>query len=120
MWIITGPFDGEEAGKLDFQSKRFDLEYSSRSKLNTPEPKLLKTDRKYVLGRKQRHLVVNHKKVSHDHAEFTVGAFTRDDIVGLPVALPHAMSLQISLAIRKIPRSYPNLRCTIARQRLYG
>ena len=52
-------------------------------KANEAESKLLKTGRKYVLGRKDRHLVINHKKVSHDHAEFTVGAYTHDDVVSL-------------------------------------
>ena len=46
-----------------------------------PETKLLKTGTKYVLGRKERQLVINHKKISHDHAAFLVGSYTQDDVV---------------------------------------
>ena len=47
------------------------------------EAKLLKTGMKYKLGRKTQQLVVNHKKVSHDHSEFLVGTYTQDDVVCL-------------------------------------
>ena len=45
------------------------------------ETKLLRTGTKYVLGRKERQLVVNHKKISHDHAQFMVGPYSSDDVV---------------------------------------
>ena len=45
------------------------------------ETKLLKTGRKISLGRKDKPLVVNSKKISRDHCEFTVGPCTPDDVV---------------------------------------
>ncbi|KAH7923577.1 hypothetical protein BV22DRAFT_1048062 [Leucogyrophana mollusca] len=53
MWTITGPFDGEAQGDI-----------------NTSKTKLLKSGKKYALGRKERPLVINNKKISHDHSEF--------------------------------------------------
>lgn len=47
----------------------------------TPETKLLKTGRKVPLGRKDKPLLVNNKKISRDHCEFTVGPCTQDDVV---------------------------------------
>lgn len=46
-----------------------------------PETKLLKTGRKIPLGRKEKPLLVNNKKISRDHCEFTVGPYTEDDVV---------------------------------------
>lgn len=46
-----------------------------------PETKLLKTGRKVPLGRKDKPLLVNNKKISRDHCEFTVGPCTQDDVV---------------------------------------
>ncbi|KAG9312591.1 hypothetical protein JVU11DRAFT_6988 [Chiua virens] len=59
MWLVTGPFDS-------------DGEVSTKTKL-------LKTGRKIPLGRKDRPLLVNNKKISRDHCEFTVGPCTEDD-----------------------------------------
>ncbi|KAF9221049.1 hypothetical protein BS17DRAFT_785815 [Gyrodon lividus] len=63
MWLITGPFDAELGD------------------VTTTKTKLLKTGRKIPLGRKDRHLLVNSKKISRDHCEFTVGPYTQDDMV---------------------------------------
>ena len=45
------------------------------------ESKLLKPSKTYVLGRKERPLVVNHKSISRDHVSFTVGDYTEEDVV---------------------------------------
>lgn len=55
-----------------------------------PESKLLKSGKSYLIGRKSTcDLVVNHKKVSHDHGRFEVGGFSPDDVVRTPVLLSH-------------------------------
>ncbi|KIJ67260.1 hypothetical protein HYDPIDRAFT_84074 [Hydnomerulius pinastri MD-312] len=63
MWLITGPFDGEVGD------------------VTTMKTKLLKTGRKITLGRKERQLLVNNKKISRDHCDFTVGPYSQDDMV---------------------------------------
>ncbi|KAF8256858.1 hypothetical protein EI94DRAFT_1762374 [Lactarius quietus] len=63
MWIISGPFDGEALNEVAFQKS-----------------KLLKSGKSYHVGRKDCDLVVNHKKVSHDHGQFVVGGFSPDDV----------------------------------------
>ena len=45
--------------------------------------------------------MINHKKVSHDHAEFTVGAYTHDDVVSL---------LLLILYILRVFKSFRNSR----------
>lgn len=45
------------------------------------EVKLLKSGQKYLIGRKDRDLVVNHKKVSRDHGQIIVGGCTAEDVV---------------------------------------
>ena len=45
------------------------------------EYKLLNSGKSYHIGCKDCDLIVNHKKVSHDHGEFVVGGFTPDDVV---------------------------------------
>lgn len=51
------------------------------------ESKLLKSGKSYVIGRKSTcDLVVNHKKVSHDHGKFIVEGFSPDDVVRIPVS----------------------------------
>ncbi|KAJ6621877.1 hypothetical protein B0H10DRAFT_1874467 [Mycena sp. CBHHK59/15] len=64
MWVLSAQFDGET--------------------IDEPTPqkaKLLKTGTSYPLGRRDRALCINVKKVSRDHAEFTVGKYTLDDVV---------------------------------------
>ncbi|KAN0078258.1 hypothetical protein V8E55_010315 [Tylopilus felleus] len=60
MWLLTGPFDSGD--------------------VTANKTKLLKTGRKISLGRKDKPLVVNSKKISRDHCEFTVGPCTPDDV----------------------------------------
>ncbi|KAG8215809.1 hypothetical protein J3R82DRAFT_7720 [Butyriboletus roseoflavus] len=48
-----------------------------------PETKLIKTGRKMPLGRKDRPLLVNNKKISRDHCEFAVGPCLQDDVPNL-------------------------------------
>ncbi|KAI0300679.1 hypothetical protein B0F90DRAFT_398184 [Multifurca ochricompacta] len=64
MWIVTGPFDGELSNEVGFQKS-----------------KVLKSGKSYTIGRKSNcDIVVNHKKVSHDHGQFIVGGFSPDDV----------------------------------------
>ncbi|KAF5348255.1 hypothetical protein D9756_010524 [Leucocoprinus leucothites] len=63
MWIITGPFDTENAVELSSQKS-----------------KLLKTGKSYPLGRKNQPLLVLNKKVSAAHCKFTVEECTLDDV----------------------------------------
>ncbi|KAF8175759.1 proline-rich protein [Pholiota molesta] len=67
MWVISAPFDAEapkgEDGRLDFLKS-----------------KLLKPNTSYILGRKERALVINNKRISQDHCEFVVGDHTIDDM----------------------------------------
>jgi hypothetical protein len=80
MWTLTGPFDGEVAGELAFQSK---LKRCYRNVLANPcaETKLLKTGTSYPLGRKGTGLVISSKKISSNHCEFVVGPYTINDVV---------------------------------------
>ena len=92
MWVITGPFDGDVSNEVGFQSNAF----SSLTTCQTHpryvlESKLLKSGKSYLIGRKSTcDLVVNHKKVSHDHGRFEVGGFSPDDVVRTPFLLCHA------------------------------
>ncbi|KAI5981518.1 hypothetical protein EDC04DRAFT_2594228 [Pisolithus marmoratus] len=61
MWLISGPFDGELGN------------------VSTTKTKLLRAGKKYHLGRKERQLIVNNKKISRDHCDFTVGPYTEDN-----------------------------------------
>ncbi|KAI0075005.1 hypothetical protein K474DRAFT_1647144 [Panus rudis PR-1116 ss-1] len=62
MWVIAGSFDGEQ-NVVTFQKS-----------------KLLMPGKQYMLGRKNRPLVLNHKSVSHDHMSFNVGDYTEEDV----------------------------------------
>ncbi|KAJ7442642.1 proline-rich protein [Mycena latifolia] len=61
MWTITASFDGAD----DSAPKK---------------TKLLKPGKSYWLGRKEQPLIINSKKISKDHGEFTVGEFTAEDV----------------------------------------
>ncbi|KAI5984547.1 hypothetical protein EDC04DRAFT_2914273 [Pisolithus marmoratus] len=61
MWLISGPFDGELGN------------------VSTKKTKLLRAGKKYHLGRKDRQLVVNNKKISRDHCDLTVGPYTEEN-----------------------------------------
>jgi len=56
-------------------------ETSMEANTSLPETKLLRSGKKYPLGRKDRELLVNNKKISRDHCEFTVGPYTEEDMV---------------------------------------
>ncbi|KAF8804211.1 proline-rich protein [Phlegmacium glaucopus] len=66
MWLLIGPFDGEVGRETSFQ-----------------KTKLLKTNKSYALGRKDRPLVIASKKISHDHCDIVVGDYTIDDVGNL-------------------------------------
>ncbi|KAI9570009.1 hypothetical protein HD554DRAFT_428607 [Boletus coccyginus] len=63
MWLLTGPFDSGSVGDV-----------------TTTKTKMLKTGNKIPLGRKDKPLLVNNKKISRDHCEFIVGPCTEDDV----------------------------------------
>ena len=89
MWVVTGPFDGEVSNEVGFQSNAYSplTTYQSNPRY-VPESKLLKSGKSYVIGRKSTcDLVVNHKKVSHDHGQFIVEGFSPDDVVRIHVSL---------------------------------
>lgn len=88
MWVVTGPFDGEVSNEVAFQSNTFSSLTAHQSNPRyVPESKLLKSGKSYVIGRKTScDLVVNHKKVSHDHGKFIVEGFSPDDVVRIPVS----------------------------------
>jgi hypothetical protein len=92
MWVITGPFDGEVSNEVGFQSNAFSsLTTCQTHPRYVPESKLLKSGKSYLIGRKSTcDLVVNHKKVSHDHGRFEVGGFSPDDVVRTLFLLCHA------------------------------
>lgn len=83
MWIVTGPFDSETSNEVGFQSNAFLLVNRLRTDQRlVAESKLLKSGKSYLIGRKSTcDLVVNHKKISHDHGQFLVGGFSPDDVV---------------------------------------
>ncbi|KAI6127036.1 hypothetical protein F5141DRAFT_370413 [Pisolithus sp. B1] len=62
MWLISGPFD-DESGNL-----------------SATKTKLLVAGKKYHLGRKDRQLVVNNKKISRDHCDFTVSPYAEENL----------------------------------------
>jgi len=62
MWILTGPFDGDEA--------------------DNPRPhksKLLKSGNTYTMGRRDQALTIKDKKISREHARFYVGECSVND-----------------------------------------
>ena len=82
MWLLIGPFDGEIGRETSFQSKSL-VHFVQNIFISDPtsETKLLKTNKSYALGRKDRPLVVASKKISHDHCDIVVGDYTVDDVV---------------------------------------
>jgi hypothetical protein len=88
MWVVTGPFDGEVSNEVAFQSNAFSPFTAYRSNPRyVPESKLLKSGKSYAIGRKTAcDLVVNHKKVSHDHGKIVVGGFSPDDVVRIAIS----------------------------------
>ncbi|KAJ7189850.1 proline-rich protein, partial [Mycena pura] len=64
MWILTAEFDGQK----------------EQEGPGVQKSKLLKTGKSYSLGRKDQPLCIKISKISHKHGEFTVGAFTQDDV----------------------------------------
>ena len=98
MWVVAGPFDGEVSNEVGFQSNAFSslTAYQSDPRY-VVESKLLKSGKSYVIGRKTTcDLVVNHKKVSHDHGKFIVEGFSPDDVVRIlvsPISWPCLLSM---------------------------
>ena len=86
MWLVTGPFDGEDSGSVDFRSECYVLDDELR--LIVPsEVKLLRTNKECAFGRKGTPLLVNSKKISAEHGAFHVGEFDAEDAVSLPVII---------------------------------
>ncbi|GJE85654.1 hypothetical protein PsYK624_017330 [Phanerochaete sordida] len=63
MWTVSGPFDGEEEKKVDFQ-----------------RTKLLRPGNSYIVARKVGQLVIKHPSVSRKHLVFEVGECSEEDI----------------------------------------
>lgn len=106
MWLVSGPFDGIEKGEVNFKSESDPISRGS-PRLTKPETKLLKTGSRYTLGRKDRQLVVNHAKVSHDHGALTVGTYSQDDVVsGITVI---AASAYLPVPLQSDPSVVPTL-----------
>ena len=82
MWLLTGPFDGNFGQDTSFQSV-YILHFCSNypHSRSMSESKLLKTNKSYTLGRKDRPLVIASKKISKDHCDIVVGDYTVDDVV---------------------------------------
>jgi hypothetical protein len=80
MWVLLGPFDGE-AGDSGFQSMELSFEFDMTMLNHSEEPKLLKPNTSYTVGRKDRALLINNKKISHDHCEFVIGPHLVEDVV---------------------------------------
>jgi len=82
MWLLIGPFDGEVGRETSFQSL-YILHRCPKYPHSRPmsETKLLKTNKSYALGRKDRPLVIASKKISHDHCDIVVGDYTIEDVV---------------------------------------
>ena len=109
MWVVSGPFDGEVSNEVGFQSNAFSLLTIHQTHRYVPESKLLKSGKSYLIGRKSTcDLVVNHKKVSHDHGRFEVGGFSPDDVVRTTLLLFHPTR---SLIYGYSPMSVTRRRC---------
>ncbi|KIY47750.1 hypothetical protein FISHEDRAFT_12901, partial [Fistulina hepatica ATCC 64428] len=68
MWVVVGPFDGQEAGVIDFRKE-----------------KLLKPGKKYRVSRDPNQLYIFSKKISHKgNCELTVGPHDPNDPLFLP------------------------------------
>ncbi|EFI26588.1 hypothetical protein CC1G_15802 [Coprinopsis cinerea okayama7 len=69
MWLLLGPFDGEQ------------------NDLSFTKTKLLKPDSKYLVGRKDAQILVRNKKISSEHGEFVVDSFSVEQ-AGTPGCRP--------------------------------
>ena len=82
MWVVTGPFDGETIGEVNFHSMPGCLSVNIAQLIGDhSESKLLKPGKQYVLGRKKKDLIVNHKSISSEHLAIIVGEYTEEDVV---------------------------------------
>ena len=84
MWLIEGPFDGEESGALNFRSELSPIDKTS-SLIPRLGTKLLRTAKEYAFGRKGTPLLVNSKKISGEHGVFQVGEFDVENPVSRAV-----------------------------------
>ena len=81
MWTLVGPFDGKTLNETSFESKLISTITSTTTHFARLEAKYLKPGCTYMLGRKERDIVINHKKVSRDHLQFQIGEFIEADAV---------------------------------------
>ncbi|KAF9651006.1 hypothetical protein BDM02DRAFT_3267528 [Thelephora ganbajun] len=63
MWVVRGPFDGDEGQDS-----------------STERPKLLKPGKRYVLGRKDASLLIPNKKISREHVTFNLSEFPTSQV----------------------------------------
>ncbi|KAJ3557580.1 hypothetical protein NM688_g1399 [Phlebia brevispora] len=91
MWTLVGPFDGEVVADMSFKKVKW-----------------LQAGKKYMLGRKDRPLVINHKKISRDHLQFTVGDYPAQD-TDKPEKRPTLSLLNVGGVSRKCVRNTEEL-----------
>ena len=81
MWVIRGPFDGDEGQELNTESESGALVYRVSSVSRYLESKFLKPGKHYVLGRKGADLLISSKKISREHVTFTLSDFPASRVV---------------------------------------
>lgn len=83
MWTLVGPFDGETTNETEFESEPICAVWSTTTHASPllAEAKCVKPGSTYMLGRKERDIVINHKRISRDHLQFQVGEYAEQDAV---------------------------------------
>ena len=107
MWVIKGPFDGDEGQELSVESEPRVLAYCPFNTSTRLEPKLLKPGRRYVLGRRDADLLIPSKKVSREHVTLNISEFPTSCVVSSP---HHLFSDVFSLSIQGDPTFKPDAR----------
>lgn len=62
-----------------------------------------------MLGRKDKALVVNHKKVSREHVVFQVGEYTTEDVVRIALMTCDLRPNSVSSCLQEDPERKPKL-----------
>ncbi len=102
MWIIRGPFDGDEGQDPSTESESGALVYHISPVSRHLDSKLLKPGKLYALGRKDADLLIPSKKISREHVTFTLSEFPTARVVSRP---RHPLSRFILISFRVIQRS---------------
>ena len=102
MWVVRGPFDGDEGQDPSPESESVALVHRIPSANCHLESKLLKPGKRYVLGRKGVELLIPSKKISREHVTFTLSEFPTSRVVS---QIYHLLSRFILIWFRTIQRS---------------